>query len=175
LVGSAAHQAAFAQDRQQELEMPLRRALGPVSLALAIMLGAVTGTPAARALDKPAGVDLTVVVTDLRSDQGKIKVALWQDAEGFTDPEAAVAKLTVEPLGKVARVTIRDLPPGTYALASYHDENGNGKFDKTLIGWPDEGLGFSNGAWIKLGPPSFEEAAITLGAGASAAVISLRY
>jgi hypothetical protein len=119
LVGSAAHQAAFAQDRQQELEMPLRRALGPVSLALAIMLGAVTGTPAARALDKPAGVDLTVVVTDLRSDQGKIKLALWRDAEGFTDPKAAVAKLTVEPLGKMARVTIRDLPPGTYALASY--------------------------------------------------------
>ncbi|MDH3475121.1 MAG: DUF2141 domain-containing protein [Rhodospirillales bacterium] len=155
--------------------MPLRRALGPVSLALALTLGAAMGVPAARALEKPAGVDLTVVVTDLRSDQGKIKLALWRDAAGFTKPEAAVAKLTVEPLGKVARITIRDLPPGTYALASYHDENGNGKLDKTLIGWPDEGLGFSNGAWIKLGPPSFEDAAITLGAGAGATVISLRY
>ncbi len=150
-----------------------------VILYLAIALAAAAGgtAPAAKPHGsiKPAVANLTVVIKNLRSDQGKVELALWQGAEGFTDPDAAVAKLTVLPSGKQAKVTFPNLPPGTYALASYHDENGNGKFDRTLIGLPEEGLGFSNGAWIKLGPPSFKDAAIKLGAGPKIAVISLRY
>lgn len=131
--------------------------------------------PVARAAEAAGDAELTVVVRDLRSDQGRVKIALWQDAKGFTDPEAALAKLTVVPDGKQARVTVSGLAPGTYALATYHDENGNDKFDKTWIGWPDEGLGFSNGAWIKLGPPAFKDAAIKLDGGAKTTEIFLRY
>ena len=69
----------------------------------------------------------------------------------------------------------KDLKPGRYALAVYHDENGNGEFDRTWIGLPAEGLGFSNGAWIGLGPPSFEEAAVTLKGQEQTIVIALRY
>ncbi len=155
--------------------MPVRRALMCLSIALAAVAGGTTALAKPHGLTKPGATGLTVVVKNVRSDQGKVKLALWHGADGFTDPKAAVAKLTVIPSGRQAKVTFPDLPPGNYALASYHDENGNGKFDKTLIGWPDEGLGFSNGAWIKLGPPSFQDAAIKLGAGATTAVISLRY
>ena len=152
--------------------MPIIR----VFLCLAIALAGGTAADAKpHGSIKPAVADLTVVVKNLRSDQGEVKLALWLGAEGFTDADTAVAKLTVVPSGGQAKVTFPDLPPGTYALASYHDENGNGKFDKTLIGLPEEGLGFSNGAWIKLGPPSFKDAAIKLGAEPKIAVISLRY
>ncbi len=61
-----------------------------------------------------------------------------------------------------ARFTFRGLPPGRYAVVGYHDENGNGAFDQTWIGLPEEGLGFSNGAWIGFSAPSFAEAAVEI-------------
>ena len=74
------------------------------------------------------------------------------------------------------RFSFPDLPPGRYALAGYHDENDNDRFDQTWIGWPDEGLGFSNGAWIGLlGAPSFQAAAVDVTAGAQTIIIALRY
>ena len=145
--------------------------LGPL---VAGFLAANAGQPVVAVNQVKLG-DLTVVVKNLRSDQGRVRLALWHKPEGFTKPEAAISKLKAVPQGRVARVTFPGLKPGRYALATYHDENDNGKLDRTWIGWPDEGLGFSNGAWIRFGPPSFKDAAIKLGAGATTAVISLRY
>jgi len=36
------------------------------------------------------------------------------------------------------------IPPGTYAIACYHDENDNGKLDTNFLGIPKEGTGASN-------------------------------
>ena len=45
--------------------------------------------------------------------------------------------------------------PGTYALAIYHDTNGNQKFDRTMIGLPAEAYGFSNNPNTFFGLPNF--------------------
>jgi uncharacterized protein (DUF2141 family) len=44
-------------------------------------------------------------------------------------------------------------------VASYHDENDNGKLDTNAFGLPTEGYGFSNDAQGTLGPPSYTQAA----------------
>src|SRR3546814_7150850 len=44
--------------------------------------------------------------------------------------------------------------PGHYAVAIYHDENGDRKFNRTLT-TPKEGFGFSNDAPTTFGLPSF--------------------
>ncbi len=56
-------------------------------------------------------------------------------------------------------VTVKGLPPGRYAVQAFHDENGNGSVDQGLFGIPREGVGFSNDAAIRFGPPKFDEAA----------------
>jgi uncharacterized protein (DUF2141 family) len=56
------------------------------------------------------------------------------------------------------KIVIQDLPAGNYAIASYHDENGNGKLDTNALGMPEEGYGFSNDARGTFGPPKFSEA-----------------
>ena len=145
--------------------------LGPI---FAGFLAANAGQPVV-AVNQPKLGDLTVVVKNLRSDQGRVRLALWHDAKGFTDPGAAISMLKTAPKDRVARVTFPDLEPGHYALATFHDENDNGELDRTWIGWPSEGLGFSNGAWIGLGPPSFEAAAVKVAPGRQAIVIPLRY
>jgi len=151
--------------------MHLSGLFGPI---VAGFVAANAGQPAVPVNQVNLG-DLTVVVENLRSDQGQVFLALWQDPDGFTDPDAAMSKRKAVPRGNVARVTFPDLKPGRYALASYHDENDNGKLDQTWIGWPEEGIGFSNGAWISLGPPSFRAAAVEVAPGTQAIVISLRY
>ncbi len=62
-----------------------------------------------------------------------------------------------------------------FSVARDHDENGTGEFDQTWISRPDEGLGFSNGAWIGLGPPAFGEAALEVSEKDRVIAVTLRY
>ena len=145
------------------------RVVGFAMLAVVLWAGWAT---APRAMPM---ADLIVVIDNLRSADGDVRIALWRGADGFTEADAALVT-TARPAdpGRVY-FKFEGLPPGRYAVASYHDENGNGEFDRTWIGLPDEGLGFSNGAWIKLGPPAFEEAAVELTPEPKVIVVSLRY
>ena len=147
-----------------------------VLLPLLAALGALLGPLAAgHAADGQPAV-LTVVIEQIRSERGSVHVGVWSDAEGFGKHDRRVAGTSAAVEGPSQTIVIEGLAPGTYALAAYHDENGNGKFDRTWIGLPDEGLGFSNGAWITiLGAPSFDSAAIELRRPSTRAVIALRY
>ena len=60
-------------------------------------------------------------------------------------------------------------------MQAYLDENDNEKVDQNLLGLPTEGIGFSNDAPIRLGPPRYADAAFQLGAGGGRIRLSLRY
>ncbi|MGD9538424.1 MAG: DUF2141 domain-containing protein [Alphaproteobacteria bacterium] len=104
--------------------------------------------------------DLIVNVREVRSTQGVIALAVYDSEDGFLADDAAVASATVSPAAGGTEVVFKDLPPGTYAVAAFHDENESGKFDTNFLGIPKEGYGFSNGAKAVLGPPAFEDAAV---------------
>ena len=115
------------------------------------------------------------MIANLRSGDGQIRIALWDDPETFATDDTALADANQAARPGEVRFTFQGLPPGRYAVVGYHDENGNGGFDQTWIGLPDEGLGFSNGAWIGFGPPAFDEAAVEISADAQVIVVTLRY
>lgn len=104
--------------------------------------------------------DLTVTIRHLRNTQGVVSVAVYNSAHGFLESGAEIRSLDVTPIGAETPVVFKDLPPGTYAIAAFHDENGSGGFDTNFLGLPVEGYGFSNGAKAFLGPPAFQEAAV---------------
>lgn len=54
------------------------------------------------------------------------------------------------------------IAPGTYAVALFHDENGNGKLDTNFLGIPREGVGVSNNKMRTLGPPTWEDSKFVL-------------
>jgi uncharacterized protein (DUF2141 family) len=54
---------------------------------------------------------------------------------------------------------VRNVQPGRYAIAVFHDLNGNGKLDRNFIGLPQEPYGFSNDT-DRRGIPSFEGALV---------------
>lgn len=120
---------------------------------LALSLAAPRGARAA---------DLSVEVTRLRSDAGYVHVALYAVPERFPDSDGMIVDRVVKAAAGGARVVFAGLAAGTYALAVYHDENGNRQFDQGLFGIPLEGYAFSNGATGFLGPPRFADAAVTV-------------
>jgi len=72
-------------------------------------------------------------------------------------------------------VLVRGIEPGVYAIQAFHDENDNFDLDRNFLGLPQEGMGFSNNAPMRFGPPRFEDAAIAVDAGGGAARLRLRY
>jgi outer membrane protein len=91
---------------------------------------------------------------------GTVVCVLFDSANAFGDLRDPV-KTVDFPFDGRAEYRLTDVPPGTYALLVYHDENVNGRVDRNFIGIPREPLGFSNGYRPK-GPPSYRRAAFTL-------------
>lgn len=54
-----------------------------------------------------------------------------------------------------------NLPPGEYAVSTYHDLNSNDKLDRYFIGKPKEPYGFSNNV-KPFGLPSYKDCKFTL-------------
>ena len=129
-------------------------------------------------LSAPAlAADLAVEVHGIRSDDGRLFVAVHSPETRETFPASAgmVAALQQKTRAGTIRFVLRDLPPGRYAVAAFHDENGNGDLDTNLLGIPSEGTGFANDPPSSFGPPDFESAAVTLGEAPAAAAMSLSY
>jgi uncharacterized protein (DUF2141 family) len=104
--------------------------------------------------------DLVIRVVGLRSDRGAVHYAVYDSPAHFPSYDGRIAKGKVVAEGRAAVARIRRLRPGTYAVAVYHDENGNGSFDQGFLGIPLEDYGFSNNAKGFFSAPSFDAASI---------------
>jgi len=122
-----------------------------------------------------AGEGVTVQVTGLRNDKGKVGCLAWSSETGFpSDNKQASAGAMVSISGQQARCHFPQLSPGTYAISVMHDENGDGKLNTNMVGIPTEGYGFSNGARGTFGPPDFKAAVVQIASGTPAKV-KVRY
>lgn len=140
----------------------------PPALAAAVLAAALA------AASPGAAAALEVTVTGLRSDSGLVRLALYDDAESFPD-KGAGRKLAVPAEEGAVTAVFDDLPPGRYALALFHDENGDDEFEKGLFGVPREGFGFSKDAPVIFGAPDFEDAAVTVDGETTAITVRMRY
>lgn len=134
------------------------------------MLGAVA--PQAK-----RGADVTVIAKNLRNDHGLVRACLTNQADRFPRCEDPARSFqVVGQASDTVTLTFRDIPPGRYAVALLHDENGNGKADRAAMMIPKEGFGFSRDAKVRFGPPRFGEAAFDVAAGErEQLIIKMRY
>ena len=121
------------------------------STLLALLLALAPCAPALA-----AGV--RVEVDGIEPGGGDVYVTLCQG--GLTEASCARGRK----LGGTApslSVIFDDVAPGTYAVAAFQDENGNGVVDRTGLGLPVEPYGLTEGAGRRA-RPSFAEAAFFL-------------
>lgn len=123
----------------------------------------------------PAGFDVSVTVSGLRSTKGQVLACLTARPDAFPDCERdpGARRVTVPALGLVS-FDFGVVPQGRYAVSLIHDENANGKLDTRLM-IPREGFGFSRDAPVRMGPPRFEKAAFLVGEGNVHLSVRMRY
>ncbi|SDE81604.1 DUF2141 domain-containing protein [Rhodospira trueperi] len=162
-------------ERRQDprLARGLRRGSGAAAL---VMLALIGGSASATTIETDApSATLSLTITDVTSDRGTVHVALYDRPDAFLDKQRMLTGAIVAAQeGKVV-IQIPDLPPGRYAVAAYHDENDNGRFDLGLFGIPLEGFGFSRDPGVIPRRPTFDDAAFPVTAPESRQTFSMRY
>jgi uncharacterized protein (DUF2141 family) len=142
--------------------MGMRQTLRLVFAFLAIA-SASSAAAQADCTGPPSAVRLQVIVEQVRSAAGLIAVTLYaDDSRRFLAHHGSLYVGRVPARAGTTRVCIYLPTPGTYALAVYHDADGNRSFNRNLIGMPAEGYGFSNNAPATFGLPSFGRVRITV-------------
>ena len=105
---------------------------------------------------------LEVEAHGVETSEGFIQVALYQKGDDFLKFEQVFRNTGPPATSGISKVLLEDLPPGEYAIAIFHDENGNEELDTNWLGIPREPLGFSRARMKTFGPPGFQECAIML-------------
>lgn len=114
---------------------------------------------------------LTVTVDSIEARGGTLYVSVQTETE-FMQPTATEGSMVAGPEAGTATFTY-DLPAGDYAVTVWHDDNGNGAFDRGDDGWPLDGWAMSTGPMT--GPPSFSDAAVTVDDDGESVLMSMTY
>ena len=140
-----------------------------LTLALVAAAGVIAAPIAQSA---PAGT-LTIRMSNVRNAKGEVLVAVCPQAQ-FLKDTCSFNGSTPAYVGTTV-VVIHGLPPGQYAVQTFHDENGNRKVDRNFIGIPKEGVGFSNDAPIRMGPPKWADAMFAFNGAEQTIQLKTRY
>ena len=155
------------------------RLMSARAAALALFLAATTiGPEAMAAVCGASPNEIVVRISNLRNGSGNVVAELYpaDDPANFLKGRARIER-AFQPAVAEGTVDVCLTPPepGIYAVAVYHDENANVKFDKNWIGLPSEGYGISNNPTVLLRAPIFDEAKFEALEGATVVPVEIRY
>ena len=106
--------------------------------------------------------DLILKIKNFDNQSGLIHIAIYNEQEKFPKKDGKLLGFK-EKTSKIIEnnYEINNLKEGIYAVAIFHDENSNDKFD-SFFGIPNEKYGFSNNPSIFLSAPKFEQSSFDL-------------
>ncbi|MDX5586163.1 MAG: DUF2141 domain-containing protein [Aureibaculum sp.] len=100
--------------------------------------------------------NVKVVIEGVRSDKGKIVIAVFKDQEGFKKKNP-VKRVELNKSELEGDEIVLSLDAGIYGISVLDDENNNNKMDYNFLGMPKEGFGFSNYYHTGLSKPHFDK------------------
>ncbi len=92
---------------------------------------------------------------------GILSVELYHDPDNFLNKKGRTRRIRIPATGEQARVCFNIEQQGTFAVAAYHDINGNRKLEKQWNMMPKEPFGLSKNPKLKFGFPKFGNSAFT--------------
>ena len=134
--------------------------------AVALLLS-VPALNAVAADGAEAGANLRVIATNVKTDQGKLYVWVYDKKDDWLSDRYRTQK-SILVAGNRSNNTVTVellLPAGEYALSIFQDVNDNGKLESNFIGLPKEPAGLSNNLRPKFGPPKYKNAAFAVSVG----------
>jgi uncharacterized protein (DUF2141 family) len=122
----------------------------------------IAGLLALSAAAPGAAAPLTVEIDGVRSGTGLLYVSV-QTREQFMQNRGVAGSVVTAPDAGLHRFRY-DLPAGEYAVSVWHDDNGNGQFDKNENFIPLDGWAMVGGGELR-GEPRFEQVRTVVGNG----------
>lgn len=157
----------------------LRHFSGALLICIGLVLQATRADEAQPSLvcdEQPDSVRLHLRVEGLHSARGNITVTIYpDDPERFLVRHAKLALMRAPATQPTTSICLRLPAPGRYEIALYHDENDDHHFNRSWIGLPEEGYGFSNNPRSLTGLPTIEDARFSAGVGDTTLSIELHY
>ncbi|MDP3907592.1 DUF2141 domain-containing protein [Novosphingobium sp.] len=157
-------------------------AIAPVALAsAALMATSATAsegapTPPPGCTGTPSQTWLNVVADGMKNGDGLLAVTLYADNPSkFLVKRGSLYVGRVNATAGTTRACIFVPKPGVYALALYHDENANQSFDRTGVGFPAEGFGFTNNPATLAGLPAFKSVRLNVPKAGLTTRIQMKY
>jgi uncharacterized protein (DUF2141 family) len=117
---------------------------------------------------------LTITIEKVSPRGGILRLGLYTAAGYPDDNSEPIASADVPVSGAVMTITLKDIPPGRYAIESFQDVNANGKMDTSWIGLPLEPYGFSRDARATLSKPDFSSVSFMLAPGANSQTMHMQ-
>lgn len=112
--------------------------------------------------DLSTSYKIQIKLTGIKSSKGNIRVALFNTEDSYKTESTTYKNLVVPAQSGEMNIQMDNIAAGDYAIAVYHDSNGNGKLDKSIFGPPTEYYGFSNNARGSFGKPSYKDCKFTV-------------
>lgn len=158
--------------------MLLPRRLSAAALALSATVAIATPAAAAPAgcLGTPSETWLNVSVEGLRNGNGLVTVAVYpDDSRAFLAKGGTLKNNRFNAAAPVTRACVFVPKPGVYAIAVYHDEDGSRKLNRSGLGLPAEGYGFSNNPATLAGLPAFRSVRLNVPKSGLTTHIKMKY
>jgi uncharacterized protein (DUF2141 family) len=114
-----------------------------------------------------------VAVGNVRSALGHVLVAICTKDVFLT--AACQVRRSVPSVQGTTVVRFEDVPPGDYAAQAFLDEYDWGEVRRDMLGFPENGIGFSNDAPMRFGPPKWDDAHFAVGATPVRVSLNLKY
>lgn len=151
-----------------------------LGFGLALMPLASRAAPAASQeaiCDGSAGqTQLTVSVNGLKEAKGQMAITVYaDDRKRFMARGAKLLRQRVPAVSPVTQACFVLPKPGYYAVVVYHDSNADEDFNRSFIGLPAEGYGFSRNPKTLIGLPDLDEVRIPVAMGDNVVAVQLTY
>lgn len=120
--------------------------------------------------------NLTVEIDGLKNTNGQVCASIFGSSQGFpADRDRVLERQCTKITDTSVKLTFKNLKAGNYAVAVMHDENEDNKVNRTDLGFPLEGFGFSQNPEIRDRPPKFDEASVLVAGENTDIKIQLKY
>ncbi|MDO6470832.1 DUF2141 domain-containing protein [Maribacter sp. 1_MG-2023] len=106
--------------------------------------------------------NLSLNIDGVTSEKGNICFAVYNDEGSFLKFDKVYKSGSEKAVKGKTAFDITDLPEGDYAIAIFHDANGNKNLDTNMLGIPKEQIAFSKGKMKMFGPPKYKECVFTV-------------
>jgi uncharacterized protein (DUF2141 family) len=148
---------------------------GAAALSAPAFLAPAAAAPAG-CLGTPSDTWLNVSVEGLRNSKGLVTVAVYPDnSRKFLAKGGTIKNNRFDARAPVTRACVFVPSTGVYAIAVYHDEDSSRKLNRSGLGLPTEGYGFSNNPSTIAGLPAFRSVRLNVPKSGLTTHIKMKY